>query len=274
MGNGVSAAAAQYPDSIDKAQARTLLGGNFDEAAFDAAATDGFVDKATILAKIAQAEAAAEAKATTTAPAAKADAESSGSGGFAADPENLAQGEVESFHSLVRWNKDVPAIEAQLASIASIVHARDAKNGNYPLHIAAQNNHEGLVRLLLAHKADPNRQNGAGQTALHMTQTYDMFALSDLLLQAGADPEKTNDAGHPAKFGLEGTQNVRYNHLKALVAEANTAAAAAASAGLLLAFLEGVRARSAATTFRSRLRLAACCCLLLVPVAAFCGSLL
>eukprot|EP00750_Incisomonas_marina_P002961 INCI1279.1.p2 GENE.INCI1279.1~~INCI1279.1.p2 ORF type:complete len:298 (-),score=95.60 INCI1279.1:122-1015(-) len=243
MGNGVS---GSIPETVTKDQAREFLGDKFDEAKFDAAAKDGVVDKATFEAAVAEAAAAeageqaqeksaAEGANTTEGGAAKAEeaqatpaAEAEGAAAtatdFAPDPENVPQTDVEAFHSLVRWNKDIPAIKEKISATAGMVHARDAKNGNFALHIAAQNNHVELVRLLLDSKADPNKQNLAGQTALHMTQTYELAELSDMLLNAGADPELKNEEGHPAKRGLEGKQNVRYSQLKAIIENPTEAA--------------------------------------------------
>ena len=252
MGNGVSAA-AQLPDTIDKEQARTLLGDNFDEAKFDSVATDGAVSKDVFLSTIEAAEAAvsttnaagAEGAGESAADATAVDGEGGGGGGgaaaagegdpaFAPDPEDVPQTDIEAFHSLVRWNKDIPQIQAKLQGTTGMVHARDVKNGNYALHIAAQNGHTELVKLLLAARADPNKQNLAGQTALHMTQTYEMTELSDMLLNAGADPELKNDEGHTAKSGLEGKQNRRYGELKALLEDPSEAG--------FVAFFEAVRA--------------------------------
>jgi len=237
MGNGVS---AQIPDSIDKENAKALLGEKFDESKFDAAAKDGVVDKATFLAAVeeaAKAEAGptaeggessgAAADAGATAAAAAGDGGGSAeqaaapaaaaAGDYAPDADDTSKADVEALHSQVRWNKDTDAIKEVFKANPAMVHARDGQNGNYPLHIAAQNNHVNLVKLLLENKANPNKQNLAGQTALHMTQTYEMEALSDLLLNAGADPDLKNGDGHAAKHGLEGKQNSRYGQLKKLI---------------------------------------------------------
>mmetsp|Transcript_399 Transcript_399/g.1760 ORF Transcript_399/g.1760 Transcript_399/m.1760 type:complete len:106 (-) Transcript_399:67-384(-) len=60
--------------------------------------------------------------------------------------------------------------------------------------------------MLLRDGADPNAKNFKGQTALHMSEEYDMYFQSVLLLEAGADPGATNEAGHPAIRGIEGSK--------------------------------------------------------------------
>lgn len=223
MGNGVSAA-AQIPESVDKATAKALLGDNFDEAKFDAAAKeDGTVDKATFLAAVGSPEAegqqqgtpaTTEAAGTADASADAAPAATTSAKAFPPDAAGVPAADIEALHSRVRWNKEIPDIEKALAKNASMVHARDVKNGNYPLHIAAQNNHVDLVKLLLGRSADPNKQNGGGQTALHMAVTYEMHELIDILTAAGADQTIKNEDGHQAQHGLEGKKNSRYRELE------------------------------------------------------------
>ena len=66
-------------------------------------------------------------------------------------------------HSAVRWNKPIPDVAAV---ILTEVHANavDPKNGNYPIHIAAQNGHADLVGWLVEHGAKMGAQNRKGQT--------------------------------------------------------------------------------------------------------------
>ena len=74
-------------------------------------------------------------------------------------------------------------------------HARDTKNGNYPLHIAAQNEFTELCQLLLTAKHDPNKQNLGGQTSLHMAIGYGCTGVADLLVKNGADLTIENELG-------------------------------------------------------------------------------
>lgn len=106
-------------------------------------------------------------------------------------------------HSAVRWNKPVDEVEILLVN-ADAVNCEDPGNGNRPVHIAAQNGHDDLIRLLIKKKADLNAKNGKGNTALHMAIGYDYYDSAKQLIQAGASLEEENESGIPAKYGLEG----------------------------------------------------------------------
>ena len=109
-------------------------------------------------------------------------------------------------HSVVRWNKPVEDIAALITSPA---HANcvDDKNGNYPIHIAAQNGHCDLVKWLVSNGAKVNVQNGTGQTPLHMSTSYDYADVAEFLKEQGANGEICNWEGNPAKFGIDGDKD-------------------------------------------------------------------
>ena len=89
---------------------------------------------------------------------------------------------TKKLHSKVRWDKPLAEIEALLDGYT--VNWADAQNGNATIHLAAQNGHRHIVEVLLARKdlaCDVNRQNGGGQTALHMAVAYDYFWISKML---------------------------------------------------------------------------------------------
>jgi ankyrin repeat protein len=111
----------------------------------------------------------------------------------------------KAIHSAFRWNKPPEEIEHLLIS-ADAVNIADPNNGNRPIHIAAQNGHNELVKLLIRKKADLNVKNAKGNTGLHMSIGYDYYDTSMLLINAGADQEMLNESGFPAKFGLEGNK--------------------------------------------------------------------
>jgi ankyrin repeat protein len=71
-------------------------------------------------------------------------------------------------HSIVRWNKPLEEI-AEVVLTPEHCNCVDTKNGNYPIHIAAQNGHTDLVIWLVENGAKTNVQNGTGQTAMHMS---------------------------------------------------------------------------------------------------------
>lgn len=120
-------------------------------------------------------------------------------------------------HSAVRWNKPVSEVEQLLDSLEA-VNCADETNGNRPIHIASQNGHNDLVKLLIKKKADLASKNLKGNTALHMAVGYDYYETAQLLMKAGADPEVVNEAGIAAKFGLEGDKAIG---IAALVAAAS-----------------------------------------------------
>lgn len=115
--------------------------------------------------------------------------------------------DYKQLHSAVRWNKPVAEIEILLTS-KEAVNSVDPSNGNRLIHIAAQNGHVDIVKLLIKKKADLNAENLKGNTALHMSIGYDYYEASQLLLNAGADPNFVNQSGFPAKIGLEGKKGL------------------------------------------------------------------
>lgn len=106
-------------------------------------------------------------------------------------------------HSAIRWNKSVEEVDALITS-DDMANARDTGNGNYPLHIAAQNGHMDLVKLLLERKADINAQNNKLNTPLHMSLSYDYIEVSEYLISNGADGNIENASGIPARKGIDG----------------------------------------------------------------------
>jgi|Transcript_1474 hypothetical protein len=119
--------------------------------------------------------------------------------------EDAEEVNYKAIHSAFRWNKPPEEIEPLLTSVQAI-NAPDPNNGNTPIHIAAQNGHNELVKLLIRKKADLNAKNLKGNTGLHMSIGYDYYETSMLLINNGADLEVLNDSGVPAKFGLEGNK--------------------------------------------------------------------
>lgn len=86
----------------------------------------------------------------------------------------------------------------------ALVNGEDEKNGNRCLHIASQNGHFELVKLLVSKGTDVNAQNQNGQTALHMSVEYDYYFQSKYLLDHGADGTLSNSSGATALSGIDG----------------------------------------------------------------------
>lgn len=115
---------------------------------------------------------------------------------------------IGKFHSAVRWakpNEEIKKVVEEAGStMKDAVAGKDPKNGNYALHIAAQNGHMDLVKFLIAEKANVDVQNGKGQTPLHMSIEYDFYFQTKLLLEANANPNLKNEEGHAAMLGIDG----------------------------------------------------------------------
>jgi ankyrin repeat protein len=109
-------------------------------------------------------------------------------------------------HSAIRWNKfeDVKILVINTTA----ANCCDDKNGNLPIHIAAQNGHFEIIEFLISKGANVNAQNNKGNTALHMAIGYEYYTCANLLLRAGADPELKNRAGIPSKKGIEGDKSI------------------------------------------------------------------
>jgi len=142
--------------------------------------------------------------------------------GFAQETEKLVEKEklvelpktdpvlLGKIHSAVRWNKPPAEIEAATKAagltMAQAVRSEDPQNGNRLLHIASQNGHVDLVKLIVQNGANVNSPNLKGQTALHMSVAYDLYSISKFLMEKGADPKLKNNDGHEALLGIDGNK--------------------------------------------------------------------
>jgi hypothetical protein len=111
-------------------------------------------------------------------------------------------------HSIARWNKDFEKLGRAIETDKSLVHLRDPKTMNTPLHISSQNGHEELTEILIKGGAELNAKNAKGQTPLHMAMSYDYFKVVRMLLNAGAEEGIINDDGFAAITGLTGDKTV------------------------------------------------------------------
>jgi cyclin-dependent kinase inhibitor 2C len=68
-------------------------------------------------------------------------------------------------HSAARWQKMEDL--KKIVKSPRRANLEDPQNGNYTLHIAAQNGHLPVVDFLLSRNANVNAQNKKGQTPLH-----------------------------------------------------------------------------------------------------------
>lgn len=122
--------------------------------------------------------------------------------GKSADDEDYKQ-----VHSACRWNTQSIDEIKKLLRDPKRVNCIDPGNGNTPLHIASQNGHSEIVKLLLSLKASIDSQNASGNTPLHMSIEYDYYETSKLLVEAGANLDANNLKDCPAKRGIEGSKH-------------------------------------------------------------------
>jgi hypothetical protein len=76
---------------------------------------------------------------------------------------------MNKLHSLIRWNKYPQKISSLLEAQPGLASVPDSRNGNIALHIAAQNGHIDITRMLINGGAEINSQNTKGNTALHVS---------------------------------------------------------------------------------------------------------
>ena len=111
-------------------------------------------------------------------------------------------------HTAIRWNKiSIKEIEDLLCT-GEAVNCVDKSNGNCPIHIAAQNGHLNIIKLLIQKGANLNVRNKKGNTAIHMAVGYDYFEAAKIIMNAGGDPDMMNSMGVPAHLGLNGDKSM------------------------------------------------------------------
>lgn len=125
----------------------------------------------------------------------------------ASAPEALSDTPIDfkPIHSAVRWNKPVDEIEELLLTEAH-VNSQDVGNGNFPIHIAAQNGHLDTLKLLVRKNANLNALNHKLNTAVHMAIGYDYYICAKFLIDSGADQTLRNSDGFIGSYGLEGNK--------------------------------------------------------------------
>merc|ERR1719337_703837 len=102
--------------------------------------------------------------------------------------------------SFVRHNR-YEAVESMLAQDSELLIVKDDA-GNGLLHIAAQNNHRRMAKLLLKLRSDVDGKNSRGNTPLHYCYAYGYSQLAEFLVTVGADESVQNAAGLVPSEGL------------------------------------------------------------------------
>ena len=81
--------------------------------------------------------------------------------------------------------------------------------GGTPLHLAVQEHHIDIVRLLLEKGADPKLASAVGCTPLHLATGWGLVECTRLLLDHGADPQPAEGSEAPSPLFLA----AQYGHL-------------------------------------------------------------
>ncbi|CAD7972075.1 unnamed protein product [Amoebophrya sp. A25] len=102
--------------------------------------------------------------------------------------------------SFVRHNR-YEALQSLLEQDASLISVLDEKK-NTLLHIACQNNHRRIAKLLIRAGIDLDAQNIKGNTALHYCYAYNFMQLAGVLLAKGADDGLLNFLNLPPSKGI------------------------------------------------------------------------
>lgn len=69
-------------------------------------------------------------------------------------------------------------------------------------YYCSQNDTEGLNRLIENGMGVTEKENGQGDTPLHVATYYGFFECMEILIKAGANVNEKNDVGYAAWFGL------------------------------------------------------------------------
>lgn len=128
-----------------------------------------------------------------------------------------AERRAQSFLALTKAASagDLKTVEALLRNGANPRHPPEGPSeaeyfsqSTDPVQGAAEHGFDEVVKVLLAHAADPNWQCCSGETALVMAAEANHLRTVKVLLGGGADPLLMGDGG-PALFGALSSGNVR-----------------------------------------------------------------
>jgi hypothetical protein len=122
-------------------------------------------------------------------------------------------------HALARGGH-LHRLRAMLEGDPSAAKAKDAK-GETPLHHAARHGDLEVLKLLLAHGADPNARTPVGATPLHVARAFGEERAAKLLVTAGAKSEAPGDlsADDPEVQRATNLARSRLDALRELFAE-------------------------------------------------------
>jgi ankyrin repeat protein len=103
-------------------------------------------------------------------------------------PESLTTEELDFLRSLLDLAREGSTQQLTMAIDAGVPADLASADGDSLLMLAAYHDHPGTVRALLERRADPERVNDRGQTALGAAVFRQSTESVQALLAAGADP--------------------------------------------------------------------------------------
>lgn len=92
--------------------------------------------------------------------------------------------------------------EVEAALVAGFEPMYKDQFGNTIFHVACQNGHKRVAKLVIKYGGDMDDQNYKGQTGLHFLFAYGFADIGEYFIEKGADESIMNEAGLSAREGI------------------------------------------------------------------------